>query len=84
MRRIGEASADRSPSNAYEQADAAALEPGELALFRKSKTAWNFFEAQPPGYRHLSIWRIVSAKRAATRQGRLGKLIEASRNRVRL
>ena len=28
--------------------------------------------------------RIVSAKRATTRQGRLAKLIEASRNRVRL
>lgn len=69
---------------AYEQVETAALEPAQLALFRKSKAAWAFFEAQPAGYRHLAIWRIISAKRTETRHGRLEKLIEACRNGLRL
>jgi uncharacterized protein YdeI (YjbR/CyaY-like superfamily) len=74
----------KSRTYAYEQAETATLEPKELAQFRKNKAAWKYFEAQPPGYRHLSIWRIVSAKRAETRQSRLAKLIEASQNGLRL
>ena len=74
----------KSRTYAYEQAKTAALEPKELALFRKNKAAWKYFESQPPGYRHLHIWRIVSAKRAETRQSRLAKLIVASRKGVRL
>jgi len=68
----------------YEQAEVAKLEPREEAQFRKNKQGWKFFEAQPPGYRHQVIWRIVSAKRAATRAGRLARLIEASQNGMRL
>jgi len=74
----------KSRTYAYEQAKTATLAPKELALFRKTKAAWKFFESQPPGYRHLSIWRIVSAKRAETRQSRLAKLIAASQNGLRL
>ncbi len=74
----------KSRTYAHEQAETAALAPKELALFRKSKAAWKFFEAQPPGYRHLSIWCIVSAKRAETRMNRLAKLIDASQNGLRL
>lgn len=68
----------------YEQASAVSLERAEAALFRRNKQAWKFFEAQPPGYRRLALWRIVSAKRAETRQVRLAKLIEASANGQRL
>jgi len=74
----------KSKIYAYEQADAAALEPKEEAQFRRNQPAWKFFQAQPPSYRHLVIWRIVSAKRAETRQARLAKLIEASQNEQRL
>jgi hypothetical protein len=52
--------------------------------FRKSKAAWKFFQAQPPGYRQQVIWRIVSAKRAQTRERRLADLIKASQERRRL
>jgi uncharacterized protein YdeI (YjbR/CyaY-like superfamily) len=68
----------------YEQAAEATLTADELALFRRNKVAWRFFEAQPPGYRRLSVWRVVSAKRAETRRSRLAKLIEASASGIRL
>ena len=74
----------KSRTYAYEQASHAALPPADEARFRQKKTAWNFFEAQPPGYRKLVIWRIVSAKQEATRQKRLTQLIEASQNGQRL
>ena len=74
----------KSRTYAYEQAESATLEAAELARFRKNKPAWKFFESQPPGYRHLSIWRIVSAKRVETRRSRLDTLIAASQNGVRL
>lgn len=74
----------KSKIYAYEQAEAATLAPQDEALFRKNKAAWKFFAAQPPGYRHQQIWRIVSAKRTATRAARLAKLIEASQMGLRL
>lgn len=73
-----------SRTYAYEQASIASLAPADEARFRKQKVAWAFFEAQPPGYRNLVIWRIVSAKQEVTRQQRLLQLIEASQNRQRL
>lgn len=74
----------KSKIYAYEQTDNASLEPAQEALFRKNKQAWKFFEAQAPRYRHQMVWRIISAKRAETRQARLAKLIEASEKGLRL
>ena len=74
----------KSRTYAYEQAYGAALPPADEARFRKSKKAWAFFEAQPPGYRKQVIWRIVSAKQEVTRQKRLLELIEASKQGIRL
>lgn len=74
----------KSKIYAYEQAEHAELSPEDEAVFRKNKAAWGFFAAQPPGYRHLNIWRVISAKRAETRQSRLAKLIEASAQGKRL
>lgn len=62
---------------AYEQKHAE-LDPASLKRFRRNKTAWDFFQAQPPGYRKLVTWRIVSAKRAETRLKRLEQLIADS------
>ena len=45
---------------------------------RKNRAAAKFFESQPPSYRKLAMWRIVSAKQEETRIKRLRKLIEAS------
>jgi uncharacterized protein YdeI (YjbR/CyaY-like superfamily) len=46
--------------------------------FRARPEAWAFFQAQPPGYRHLSTWWIVSAKKDETRRRRLETLIDCS------
>jgi uncharacterized protein YdeI (YjbR/CyaY-like superfamily) len=46
--------------------------------FKKHKTAWAFFQAQPPGYRKTVGWWIVSAKKEETRLKRLTELIEES------
>ena len=74
----------KSRTYAYEQAASASLPPADEARFKKNKKAWAFFEAQPPGYRKLVIWRIVSAKQEATRQKRFLQLVEASQNGQRL
>ncbi|WP_366558877.1 YdeI/OmpD-associated family protein [uncultured Methylibium sp.] len=77
-------SEDKSRIYAYEQARRAELDPAQEAEFRKHRKAWKFFEAQPPGYRHLAAWHVVSAKRPETRQARLARLIEASASGLRL
>ncbi|MCU0895446.1 MAG: YdeI/OmpD-associated family protein [Rhodospirillales bacterium] len=68
----------------YEQARRAEFEPAQLAEFRKHGKAWEFFEAQPPSYRHMAAWFVVSAKRPQTRQARLAKVIEASASGQRI
>ena len=75
---------EKSRIYSYEQRKTATLDPPSEARFRKVKTAWKFFEAQPPSYRQLVIWRIVSAKRPETRERRLQDLIKASQERRRL
>jgi uncharacterized protein YdeI (YjbR/CyaY-like superfamily) len=75
---------DKSRIYSYEQQKTAALNRDDELRFRKAKAAWKFFEAQPPSYRRLVIWRIVSAKRAETRERRLADLIKASQERRRL
>jgi uncharacterized protein YdeI (YjbR/CyaY-like superfamily) len=54
------------------------------AVFKKHKAAWDFFSAQPPGYRRLALFYIVSAKQEATREKRLKHLIETSAAKKRL
>ncbi len=46
--------------------------------FRANEKAWNFFQAQPPGYRRTSTHWVTSAKQEATRLRRLDKLIADS------
>jgi uncharacterized protein YdeI (YjbR/CyaY-like superfamily) len=67
---------NRSGIYAYEQRRDRLEEPyaGEL---KKHKAASAFFEAQPPSYRKVMGWWIVSAKKEETRQMRLKKLIDA-------
>ena len=54
------------------------FDPPHEALFKNYPAAWNFFQQQPPGYRKLAAWKVVSAKREATRLKRLHQLIAAS------
>jgi uncharacterized protein YdeI (YjbR/CyaY-like superfamily) len=63
---------------AFEQRKKARLAPGEEKQFRANRAAWKFFEAQPPSYRQVAAWWVISAKRAETRARRLETLIEDS------
>lgn len=47
--------------------------------FLADRKAWNFFQAQPPGYRRKAILWVMSAKREETRQRRLAQLMAESR-----
>ena len=73
----------RSGIYSYEQRSAELVEP-YAGQFKKNKAAWKFFAAQPPGYRKMMNWFIVSAKQEETRLKRLARLIEASENGNRL
>ena len=46
--------------------------------FREQAAAWEFFQAQPPGYRRVMTHRVMSAKREETREKRLDQLIAVS------
>jgi uncharacterized protein YdeI (YjbR/CyaY-like superfamily) len=74
---------DKSAIYAYENA-VRTLDPADEKKFRADKKAWKFFNAQPPGYRRLSIYWVTSAKREETRVRRLATLIEDSANERRL
>jgi uncharacterized protein YdeI (YjbR/CyaY-like superfamily) len=52
--------------------------------FRANKEAWDFFQAQPPGYQRSATWWIMSAKREETRLRRLAALIAGSQKGQRL
>ena len=54
------------------------LDKDQEKQFRRHKAAWEFFQAQPPGYKRNAIWWVVSAKRDETKQRRLATLIEDS------
>lgn len=68
---------NRSGIYSYEQRTEKFPEP-YVKLFRKNKAAWKFFEAQPPSYRKMMGWWVVSAKTEETRLKRLTKLIDES------
>ena len=55
-----------------------------LRRFRAEAAAWEFFQSQPPGYRRLMVWRVLSARRDETQTKRLGILIERSKAGRRL
>lgn len=76
--------AARSGVYSFENRGASTLTPEQQARFRRNKAAWNFFEAQPPGYRKTAIWWVVSARREETREKRLTTLIDDSANGLRI
>ena len=67
----------RSGIYSYEQRSADLPDPYR-GLLKKNKSAWNFFEAQPPSYRKAANWWVISAKKEETRLKRLAQLIDYS------
>jgi uncharacterized protein YdeI (YjbR/CyaY-like superfamily) len=69
---------DRSAIYSYEQRKTAELDSAQTKQFQKNRKAWEFFQAQPPGYRRSAAHWVVSAKQEETRARRLSQLIEDS------
>jgi uncharacterized protein YdeI (YjbR/CyaY-like superfamily) len=74
---------ERSGIYSFER-DAMAFEAALERRFRRNARAWRFCGDQPPGYRKQMTARVMSAKRAETRERRLDQLIDASARGERL
>jgi uncharacterized protein YdeI (YjbR/CyaY-like superfamily) len=70
---------ERTGIYSYEQRHLAELGDEYEREFRADERAWEFFQAQPPGYRKTATWWVVSAKKEETRRRRLATLIDDSR-----
>jgi uncharacterized protein YdeI (YjbR/CyaY-like superfamily) len=68
----------------FENRESARLPAADEREFRRDPAAWEFFQRQPPGYRRLAAWFVISAKRPETRRKRLDRLITTSRAQRRL
>lgn len=68
---------NRSGLYSYEQRPQDLPQP-YARLLRKNKTAWEFFQAQPPSYRRVLTWWVISARKEETRLRRLQQLIDHS------
>lgn len=68
----------RSGIYSFEQREHAKLDPKDEKRFRSNRPAWNYFMAQPPGYRKVAVFWVVSARRQETRNRRLQTLIADS------
>lgn len=68
---------DRDETKRYSfERDTAVLQPGHERLFKADKAAWEFFQAQPPSYRRVASWFVMSAVKEETRLKRLNILIK--------
>ncbi len=78
----------RDPAKAglysFEQRHSARFPPELLRRFRANRKAWAFFETQPPGYRKIATFYVMSAKQEETRLRRLDNLIRDSAAGLRI
>ncbi len=75
---------DREKSGYSLKARVCAFSEEQLAQFKANSKAWEFFEAQPPGYRRSMCWWVTSAKREETQAKRLSVLIKDSAGQRRV
>ena len=75
---------EKSGTYAYENRKTARLTTTDADRFRATSEAWEFFAAQPPSYRRVMAWWVISAKRRETRERRLARLIAESAARRRM
>jgi uncharacterized protein YdeI (YjbR/CyaY-like superfamily) len=62
----------------FEQRENATFSADHEKEFKGNRGAWAFFQAQPPGYRKIATFYVMSAKREETRARRLAALIRDS------
>jgi len=74
---------NKSGIYSYEQRRDQFEEPYQ-SLLRGNEAAWSFFVSQPPSYRKMAGWWVVSAKQEETRLKRMQKLIDFSAKGKRL
>jgi uncharacterized protein YdeI (YjbR/CyaY-like superfamily) len=67
-----------------EEKPVAEFEAAQLARFQAEPRAWEWFSGQAPSYRKQAVHHVNRAKRAETRERRLGQLIADSLEGVRL
>ena len=60
------------------------LGAAETRRFRANKAAWQFFQAQPAGYRKTVIHWVTSARKAETQARRLDTVIADSAKGLRI
>jgi uncharacterized protein YdeI (YjbR/CyaY-like superfamily) len=68
----------KSSTYSYEQRHRIQLDPDLERRFQVNRKAWEFFQSQPPGYRQLMIFMVMSAKKKETRLKRLDRVIAQS------
>jgi uncharacterized protein YdeI (YjbR/CyaY-like superfamily) len=73
-----------SATYSFENRESAKLSDADEGEFRRDPAAWEFFQRQPPGYRRLAAWWVISARRPETRLKRLQRLITESRAQRRI
>jgi uncharacterized protein YdeI (YjbR/CyaY-like superfamily) len=70
---------DRQRTKLYSyERSAPAFDAACEQAFKANARAWTFFHAQPPGYRKLVTFWIMSAKKDDTRLRRLAALVKSS------
>ncbi len=70
---------DESLTRKYSfEREASAFSAAQRRLFESHKKAWAFFQSQPPGYRKVATFFVVSARQEETRAKRLRILIAES------
>jgi uncharacterized protein YdeI (YjbR/CyaY-like superfamily) len=70
-----EGAKDQLRKYSYEQRNQATLPPQDEKRLRANRKAWDFFQAQAPWYRRVSIFWIMSAKKEETQQRRFTTLM---------
>lgn len=79
------AARDPARSGIYSFERESAEFPADLKKrFRDVPDAWNFFQSQPPYYRKMATWWVISARKDETRARRLQQLIDDSAHGRRL
>jgi uncharacterized protein YdeI (YjbR/CyaY-like superfamily) len=68
---------EKSRIYAYENAPRT-LDPDDERKFRENRKAFEYFGSQPPSYRRVAIYWVMSAKKQETRARRLKLLIDDS------
>jgi uncharacterized protein YdeI (YjbR/CyaY-like superfamily) len=70
--------ARKKADSAYSYETTRTLDEPWASRLKANKAAWKFFDAQPPSYKRVASWYVMSAKRDETREKRLREVIECS------